>query len=100
VPVIGGEILALVARDCVPGGSKANLELADGLTDWGGAEAALRVILSDAQTSGGLLLCVPARNLEKVRQILKEHRTPVAAVIGRIILRNTRRGRAVLIRTP
>jgi selenide,water dikinase len=96
VPVISDEILTLVAADCVPGGSKANLKLADRSTDWGGTDAALRVILADAQTSGGLLLCVPPRNFVKVLTVLERHRTPCAAVIGRITRRNAGRGRAVI----
>jgi selenide,water dikinase len=95
VPVISDEILALVAADCVPGGSKANLKRADRSTDWGDTDPAFRAILTDAQTSGGLLLCVPERNVVKVLQVLKRHRTPCAAVIGRITRRNGTGRRAV-----
>ncbi|MBE7211638.1 MAG: selenide, water dikinase SelD, partial [Gluconacetobacter diazotrophicus] len=42
-------------------------------------------VLADAQTSGGLLLCVPPRRLEAVLAVLKEHRTPCAAVVGRVV---------------
>ena len=38
----------------------------------------------DAQTSGGLLLAVPAENEAALLEALREERTPVAAVIGRL----------------
>jgi selenide,water dikinase len=84
VPVLGREIAALVAQDCVPGGSRANLEAADELVDWGRTPEATRIVLSDAQTSGGLLLCVAPRKLSDVMAVLKRNRTACAAVIGRI----------------
>jgi selenide, water dikinase len=85
VPVISKEVWDLVAKDCIPGGSRENLKTADSLTRWVGVPAALRYLLADAQTSGGLLLCVPPRNLKKVLNILTKHRTPCAAIIGNIV---------------
>jgi selenide, water dikinase len=85
LPVIGREVFALIGKDCIPGGSRDNLQAADASTDWGAATEAQRVLLSDAQTSGGLLLCVPPRRLEAVVKLLRRHRTPCAAVIGRIV---------------
>ena len=46
---------------------------------------AYKILLADAQTSGGLLLCVPPRHLETVIKILKHHRTPCVATIGQIV---------------
>ncbi len=79
VPAISPEILALIAQGCVPGGSRENLETADALTDWGATPNDLRLLLTDAQTSGGLLLCVPPKNLAAVKALAKTGR-----VIGRI----------------
>jgi selenide,water dikinase len=87
VPAIGDEIMALIAQDCVPGGSRANLKACDGCVDWGDADSAVRTLLTDAQTSGGLLLCVPPKKLGAVMAVLKRHRTPIAEVIGRITKR-------------
>jgi selenophosphate synthase len=42
-------------------------------------------LLADAQTSGGLLLSVHPRKLNEVLKILKQQRTPCAAVIGRVM---------------
>jgi selenide,water dikinase len=84
-PVISKEVWDLVAKDCIPGGSRENLKTAESFTRWVGVPAALRYLLADAQTSGGLLLCVPPRNLKKVLTILAKHRTPCAAIIGSIV---------------
>ena len=92
VPAISDEIGALIGQDCIPGGSRANRKAADACTDWGDWSETIRALLTDAQTSGGLLLCVPPKKLEAVRAILKRHRTPIAAVIGRI----TRSGRPLI----
>src|SRR2546430_2431563 len=85
VPVIDKEVFDLIARDCVPGGSRDNLQAANKLTDWKKIPPARRIILTDAQTSGGLLLCVKPSRLEKVRASLKRNRILSAAVIGKII---------------
>ncbi len=85
LPVIGPGVFDLMAQDCVPGGTRQNLKTADAFTDWGKAGEAHRVLLADAQTSGGLLLCVPPRRLDKVLTILQRHRTPCAVVIGQIM---------------
>jgi selenide,water dikinase len=87
VPAIGAEVLDLIRQDCVPGGSRANRECADECTDWSDTDDVLRTLLTDAQTSGGLLLCVPPKRLDAVRAVLKKHRTPVAALVGRMVKR-------------
>ena len=85
VPLVGPEIRALAERGCVPGGSRQNLETARPLLRHGKEVSAVELaVLADAQTSGGLLLCVPPRKQAAVLALLKEHRTPCAAVIGRV----------------
>ena len=84
VPTIGPEVFDLIRQDCVPGGSRANRECANECTDWADTDDLLHTLLTDAQTSGGLLLCVPPKRLDAVRAVLKRHRTPTVAVIGRI----------------
>jgi selenide, water dikinase len=84
VPPMSDEIGTLIQQDCVPGGSRANRKAADAVTDWGDSDETARTLLTDAQTSGGLLLCVPPKKLEAVLAILKRHRTPTAMVIGRM----------------
>jgi selenide,water dikinase len=85
VPVISKEVFELIAAGCVPGGSRDNLVFADSFTKWDGATLAQKVLLTDAQTSGGLLLSVPRRNLDAVLKRLKRDRALCAAVIGQIV---------------
>jgi selenide, water dikinase len=85
VPSISKEILELIKRGCVPGGTRDNLYSANVVVDWKGATEEQRILLTDAQTSGGLLLCVAEKRLDKVLRALRNARTPSAAVIGRMI---------------
>jgi selenide,water dikinase len=85
LPVIGPEVPDLIAQGCVPGGSRENQKCADAFTDWQGASDTEKALLTDAQTSGGLLLAVPARHLDAVLELLQRCRTPAAAVLGRLI---------------
>ena len=87
VPAISDEIFDLIDRGCVPGGTRDNLKAAGQTTEFHSVSRIQRTLLTDAQTSGGLLLCVPERSLKKVSAVLKRYRTPCAAVIGRIIRR-------------
>jgi selenide,water dikinase len=88
VPVISPEVLALIAQDCVPGGTRQNLETANATVKWNNTPEPLRLLLADAQTSGGLLLCVPPKRLREVEHVLKKHRTACVAIIGKIIRSN------------
>jgi selenide, water dikinase len=75
----------LASRGVVPGGTERNLEAADKV-EWAPELApADRYLCVDAQTSGGLLLAVPAENEAALIAALKEERTPAVAVIGRVI---------------
>ncbi len=85
VPVISPEVLALIAQDCVPGGTRQNLETANAIVKWNNTPEPLRLLLADAQTSGGLLLCVPPTRLREVKRVLKKHRTACATIIGKIV---------------
>jgi selenide,water dikinase len=85
VPVISAEVFQLISADCIPGGSRDNLEFANGFTKWNGTTPAQKAVLTDAQTSGGLLLSVPQRNLDAVMKRLKGCHTLCAAAIGRIV---------------
>jgi selenide,water dikinase len=85
VPVAGKGVVELIAAGCIPAGSRDNLAYANEFTEWDRVSDAEKVLLADAQTSGGLLLCVPQRRLESVLTLLKGLKAPCAAVIGRIV---------------
>lgn len=84
VPALDEEILRLIARDCIPGGTRTNLETVGDIVEWNAIDTTHRFLLADAQTSGGLLLCVPPKNIKAVRNLLQHHGTPCHATIGRI----------------
>ena len=85
VSMIDKNIVDLISDGCVPGGTRDNLKLAEKIVEWRNASQSLRVLLCDAQTSGGLLLCVPPRKLPDVLRLLRKFRTPCGAVIGKIV---------------
>jgi len=89
VPILDRDIGGLVERDCVPGGTRDNLAAANSLVDWKNASDQQKILLTDAQTSGGLLLCVAQPSLAKVLRVLEKARTPCAAIIGKITRRRT-----------
>ncbi len=83
LPVFGPKVAALIAQECVPGGTRSNLETARAWTDTDTAVSPWRLLLAaDAQTSGGLLLCVAPRRLADVLSTLREAGTGTAALIG------------------
>jgi len=90
IPAISDEIFELIKRDCIPGGTRDNLKSATKIADLRSSSPTVRILLADAQTSGGLLLAVRKSQLPKVLRILKKARTPCAAVIGRITRRKAR----------
>ncbi len=84
VPVISGA-RELVAAGHVPGGTKRNLDdLAHSISFADAVDEATRTLLGDAQTSGGLLMCVPADRVEDLLSTL-DGRSPVAVVIGEVV---------------
>ena len=58
VPVLEG-LGELVAADLFPSGSRRNLQALESQVEWGGLPEPERLLLCDAQTSGGLLVAVP-----------------------------------------
>ena len=96
VPMLSNEIADLIQLGCVPEGSRQNLYATTAVADWENTNEARRILLTDAQTSGGLLLCVAESKLERVLSILRNARTPSTAVIGKIVPRR-RRGPLICI---
>ena len=75
----------LAARGVVPGGTKRNLEAVASSVEWAeDIPETDRLLLADAQTSGGLLLAVPQENETALVEALRAAGTPAAAVIGRL----------------
>jgi selenide,water dikinase len=83
VPLLDGA-RELAASGHVPGGTKRNLEdVAASVQFADSVDQTTRLLLADAQTSGGMLISVPTESLDKLLASLAG-RTPVAAVIGEV----------------
>jgi selenide,water dikinase len=85
VPCLDPEVMALIDQDCIPGGTRENLKNAGTLVRWHDVARSSQFLLADAQTSGGLLLCIPPRHLKPLLALLRRYRTPCAAIIGEIM---------------
>ena len=84
VPLID-PVLELAKDRVVPGGTVANLKHAENNTDWDkGITDQEKLILCDAQTSGGLLISVPRAKEPKLLESLLAHGVKEANVIGEI----------------
>lgn len=89
LPVLPG-VDAHLAAGRVPGGSKTNRGFLEPLVAWRGAPAERERVLtiaSDAQTSGGLLLCVPPERVDAAVAAARADGVP-AVIIGRLRARD------------
>jgi selenide,water dikinase len=80
-------LVTVLAREgLVPGGSKRNLDYVSPHTAWEpSVEDTVRLLLCDAQTSGGLLLAVAPEAEGALLESLESEGTPASAVIGEIV---------------
>jgi cysteine desulfurase NifS/selenium donor protein len=77
------ETANLAVAGIIPGGTTNNLSYFSRHTEWGEEISAItRVLLCDAQTSGGLLVTVPAGDKERLLEEFREAGLPSAAHIG------------------
>ena len=82
VPLLPGA-RALTEAGFIPGGTKRNLESVAQTTVFDASlEESTRVLLADAQTSGGLLFAVAEARVGALLDALRVEGTPAAAVIG------------------
>ena len=87
VPVIPGA-RKLVEEGVAPGGTHRNLSSMEGKVQWDDALADHeKLLLCDAQTSGGLLISLPAARSEQLLQELNAAGVSDATIIGRVSAR-------------
>lgn len=85
VPVLA-RARELAAAGIVPGGSLDNLEHVSAQVSWPERlPRADRVLLADAQTSGGLLIAVSRDRLQPLLAALEKRGVPARSVIGRVV---------------
>ena len=83
VPLIPGT-KELAMSGAIPGGTKNNLEFVSKLVDWSETiPEVMKLILCDAQTSGGLLISLPEDQAESFLKNLSENQV-TGSVIGKI----------------
>jgi len=76
---------SLAEAGVVPGGTRRNLAFVGPEVEW--ADDLLeyeRLLLADAQTSGGLLIAVPSDRADALIADLRDRGTPAAALVGRV----------------
>ncbi len=85
VPLIPGA-RALAEQGIAPGGTRRNLDSLRDIVIWD-AEVAepIKILLADAQTSGGLLISVSEEKTGRLMTALAEHGVVGARVIGEIV---------------
>lgn len=83
VPILPGA-RRFAEAEVAPGGSLRNLSSLNQIVFAPGIAAADRLLLADAQTSGGLLLAVPESKLESLLAALATSDAPARAVIGEL----------------
>jgi selenide,water dikinase len=83
VPVLDG-VRELLEQGVLPGGTRRNHAWVGELTDWGETPEVEQLLLSDAQTSGGLLLAVAPDAADDLVADLTARGAPAAAVVGRL----------------
>lgn len=75
----------LAAAGMVPGGTRTNLAAAAPHCRWSGVDEVEQLLLADAQTSGGLLIAVPAARADVLVGELQARGTPASAIIGEVV---------------
>ncbi len=79
-------VRALAADGVLPGGTKRNLAYVEPHVDWAPTLGASdRLVLCDAQTSGGLLIAVPPEGEGTLLAELEKRGAPARAVIGELL---------------
>jgi len=85
VPVMDG-VREQVRQGVYPGGSKKNLDFCSPQVTWAeGIDETERLVLADAQTSGGLLIALPRARAEAMNKALEQRGVTTRAEIGEIL---------------
>jgi selenide,water dikinase len=81
-----GDCYRLVDEGCIPGAAFRNLEFVEVATGFDhDLDYNLKMIAMDAQTSGGLLMCVPENSAEDVIHELHTSGLMSASIIGSVL---------------
>ena len=93
VPILP-EVWELAKEGCIPGGTRKNysfLQEKEAVTWDPGIDEMTRLVISDAQTSGGLLIAVAKEKSQDLLSRLEARKTQAAVLIGEIVDDSSRR---------
>ena len=93
VPILP-EVWELAKEGCIPGGTRKNysfLQEKEAVTWDPGIDELTRLVISDAQTSGGLLIAVAKEKSQDLLSRLEARKTQAAVLIGEIVDDSSRR---------
>jgi selenide,water dikinase len=96
IPLIEG-VADLASRGMIPGGTRRNLASVELMCDFGDTDEMTKLILADAQTSGGLLLCIDEPLEQALHAALADNGVP-GWTIGRLSARDFADGPSGVIR--
>ena len=78
------DALKMAALDTVPGGSKRNMKYVEDKVTFVGDAINAKLILSDAQTSGGLLIAMDENDAKEYMKRIEEFTYGYATIIGKV----------------
>lgn len=87
LPILS-EVWELAKEGCIPGGTRRNydyLQEKEAVVWDPGIDETTRLVVADAQTSGGLLISVAKEKSRDLLSLLETKKTPAAALIGEIV---------------
>lgn len=87
LPILS-EVWELAKEGCIPGGTRRNYDYLQEKEAVGwdpGIDETTRLVVADAQTSGGLLISVAKEKSRDLLSLLETKKTPAAARIGEIV---------------
>lgn len=85
IPLINSNIMHYVKKGFYTGASKKNWDSVKKIVKFNNFNKVYKIILSDPQTSGGLLICCPKKNILKVNKTLSKFNFNKSALIGEIL---------------
>jgi len=85
VPVLDG-VYELAAGNVIPGGTLSNMKYVETSVEWSPKLSKVqKIVLCDAQTSGGLLTAVPGKEASEIIEELHKAGIVHAQIIGKVI---------------
>jgi len=88
IPVLKG-VSDLIAAGIIPGGSHQNLRHVEKNCTFNGLSETEKIILADAQTSGGLMIALSESDARKLVEKLKNKKLETTCIIGRFSQKGT-----------